>query len=138
MLGYGEKEDCEVVVSNVCPSPNSSLPCFPPNAHGFTEFMGSMLYGLYHLIMVIILLNMLIAMMSNTFTIIAVSCHFSFGYYIFRVMFSVTACNFTINIIIIYKTYKVTISTMCPKKQTVSSHTDKLSDNYNIIETSEF
>ena len=41
--------------------------------HSFTEGTAYMLYGLYHIVMVIIMLNMLIAMMSNTLSRIQVS-----------------------------------------------------------------
>lgn len=40
--------------------------------HTFTEFIGIMLYAAYHVIAIVVLLNVLIAMMSNTYTRIEV------------------------------------------------------------------
>jgi len=40
--------------------------------HTFTMFIGLLMYGVYSSIMIIVLLNMLIAMMSNTYQYIAV------------------------------------------------------------------
>ena len=36
--------------------------------HQFTETVGQLLYGVYHIIAIVVLLNVLIAMMSNTYT----------------------------------------------------------------------
>ena len=41
--------------------------------HTFTMFIGLLMYGVYSSIMIIVLLNMLIAMMSNSYQYIAVS-----------------------------------------------------------------
>lgn len=41
--------------------------------HGFTEFAGRMMFGVYNYLTVIVLLNMLIAMMNNSYQIISVS-----------------------------------------------------------------
>lgn len=40
--------------------------------HTFTMFIGLLMYGVYSSIMIIVLLNMLIAMMSNSYQYIAV------------------------------------------------------------------
>lgn len=40
--------------------------------HEFTETVGLMLYAAYHVIAIVVLLNVLIAMMSNTYTRIEV------------------------------------------------------------------
>ena len=45
------------------------------NKHKLTEYTAYMLYGVYHIVMVAIMLNMLIAMMSNTLSRIQVGCH---------------------------------------------------------------
>ena len=41
--------------------------------HVFTEFIGTALYAAYHVIAIVVLLNVLIAMMSNTYTRIEVN-----------------------------------------------------------------
>lgn len=43
--------------------------------HLFTEFAGRTMFGVYSYITVIVLLNMLIAMMNNSYQIISVSFH---------------------------------------------------------------
>lgn len=43
---------------------------------GFTRFWALLMFGSYSVINVIVLLNMLIAMMSNSYQIISVSCSF--------------------------------------------------------------
>jgi len=43
--------------------------------HYFTEFSGRLMFGAYSYIVVIVLLNMLIAMMNNSYQIIFVSNH---------------------------------------------------------------
>ena len=45
---------------------------FEQNKHRLTEVVAYTLYGVYHIIMVTIMLNMLIAMMSNTLSRIQV------------------------------------------------------------------
>ena len=40
--------------------------------HTFTMFIGLLMFGVYCTIMIIVLINMLIAMMSNSYEIIAV------------------------------------------------------------------
>lgn len=41
--------------------------------HKFTEFSGRLMFGVYSYITVIVLLNMLIAMMNNSYQIISVT-----------------------------------------------------------------
>lgn len=41
--------------------------------HEFTEFVGSTMFGTYNIISLVVLLNMLIAMMNNSYQHIAVS-----------------------------------------------------------------
>ena len=41
--------------------------------HGFTQFVGKLMFGTYSAIMIIVLINMLIAMLSNSYQIISVS-----------------------------------------------------------------
>lgn len=41
--------------------------------HEFTEFVGSTMFGTYNIISLVVLLNMLIAMMNNSYQLIAVS-----------------------------------------------------------------
>ena len=71
MLGYGDVAYADVVVDNTCPN-DTNKPCYEPNFHAFTEGTGSFIYALYHLFMIIVLLNMLIALMSDTFAHIQV------------------------------------------------------------------
>ena len=40
--------------------------------HGYTEFVGRLMFGTYSVISIIVLLNMLIAMMSNSYQLISV------------------------------------------------------------------
>lgn len=44
--------------------------------HEFTEFVGATMFGTYNVISLVVLLNMLIAMMNNSYQLIAVSCLF--------------------------------------------------------------
>lgn len=52
--------------------------------HEFTEFVGSTMFGAYNIISLVVLLNMLIAMMNNSYQHIAVSGmalpHYVFGF----------------------------------------------------------
>lgn len=41
--------------------------------HQFTEFVGATMFGTYNIISLVVLLNMLIAMMNNSYQLIAVS-----------------------------------------------------------------
>lgn len=41
--------------------------------HEFTEFVGATMFGTYNVISLVVLLNMLIAMMNNSYQLIAVS-----------------------------------------------------------------
>lgn len=43
--------------------------------HQFTEFVGATMFGTYNIISLVVLLNMLIAMMNNSYQHIAVSSH---------------------------------------------------------------
>lgn len=45
--------------------------------HFFTEGVGYTLWGLYHLVTVVILLNMVIAMMTESYQRVQVSCRFN-------------------------------------------------------------
>ena len=44
--------------------------------HGFTQFVGKLMFGTYSLITIIVLLNMLIAMLSNSYQYISVGIHY--------------------------------------------------------------
>ena len=72
LFGYGDPENADVVVSNTCPPPNVDVQCFNTSEHNFTEAVGFTIYGVYHIVAIIILLNMLIALMSNTLSRIQV------------------------------------------------------------------
>lgn len=47
--------------------------------HEFTEFVGATMFGTYNVISLVVLLNMLIAMMNNSYQLIAVSNCFTMG-----------------------------------------------------------
>lgn len=47
--------------------------------HEFTEFVGATMFGTYNVISLVVLLNMLIAMMNNSYQLIAVSNCFTKG-----------------------------------------------------------
>ena len=72
MFGYGDKDAIDVVVQNVCPA-NEMEPCFNTTKHILTEATGYTLYVLYHLVAIIILVNALIALMSNTLSMVQVN-----------------------------------------------------------------
>lgn len=46
--------------------------------HEFTEYIGATMFGTYNIISLVVLLNMLIAMMNNSYQLIAVSLSQSF------------------------------------------------------------
>lgn len=53
--------------------------------HEFTEFVGATMFGTYNVISLVVLLNMLIAMMNNSYQLIAVSaskCNYNVRVYI--------------------------------------------------------
>ena len=41
--------------------------------HSFTQTVGNVMYATYHIIAIVVLMNVLIAMMSNTYTRVEVS-----------------------------------------------------------------
>ena len=45
-----------------------------PVEHWFTETVGNLLYATYHVVSIVVLLNVLIAMMSNTYTRVEARC----------------------------------------------------------------
>lgn len=51
--------------------------------HEFTEYIGATMFGTYNVISLVVLLNMLIAMMNNSYQLIAVSHHECF--HVFRI-----------------------------------------------------
>lgn len=71
IFGFGDVTFADVVVDNTCPD-NPKQACYNATYHNFTEGSGYFIYGLYQLIMVTVLLNMLIALMSDTFAKIQV------------------------------------------------------------------
>ena len=66
MFGYGEMDDANLVVQNTCPPPDQHTKCFNTTKHRLTEVTGYTLYAVYHIVAIIILVNALIALMSNT------------------------------------------------------------------------
>ena len=73
LFGFGSRDDPLLYVDNQCTS-SSSVPCPSPGPeHVLTENMGFVLYGLFHLVMLTTMLNMLIGMMGNTLGRIQVS-----------------------------------------------------------------
>ena len=65
MFGYGDRDAANVVVHNACP--NGTAMCYHNTTHHtLTEGIGYTLYGIYHLVAIIVLVNALIALMSNT------------------------------------------------------------------------
>ena len=71
MFGYGDLGWLTVVVDNRCR--NRTGICHDVTQHIFTEGTGHFLFGMYNVLIVIILLNMLIAMMSDSLVQIQVS-----------------------------------------------------------------
>ncbi|XP_077991003.1 short transient receptor potential channel 7-like [Glandiceps talaboti] len=84
---YELKLDCKVHNKTVCPQPFGTIPDalgtlfwalfgvtevnkldIEGADHWFTENVGRMMYAAYHVIAIVVLLNVLIAMMSNTYT----------------------------------------------------------------------
>ena len=72
MFGYGDPSYTNVIVDNTCGPDNQTVACHDVNTHKFTEGTGSFLYALYHILLVLILLNMLIAVMVNAMVSIQV------------------------------------------------------------------
>ena len=68
IFGYGDVEYADVVVDNTCDDLDLryNTTCDAVSSHQFTEGTGYFLWGLYHLLMVATLLNMLIGLMANT------------------------------------------------------------------------
>ena len=66
MFNYGKPENADIVVGN---EDNHNITV----EHKLTEATGYLLYGGYNVISVIVLLNMLIAMMANSYEVIQVS-----------------------------------------------------------------
>jgi hypothetical protein len=62
------------------------------NKHTFTMFIGLLMFGVYCTIMIIVLINMLIAMMSNSYEIIAVN-NFNFFSYFYTIFISALVLN---------------------------------------------
>lgn len=72
MFGYGDPTYTDVIVDNTCDNDNVTLACHDVNTHNFTEGAGYFLYALYHIIMLLTLLNMLIGLMANTLSAVQV------------------------------------------------------------------
>lgn len=56
--------------------------------HEFTEFVGATMFGTYNVISLVVLLNMLIAMMNNSYQLIAVSIHLFLCYLLLKAILS--------------------------------------------------
>ncbi len=72
LFGQSTREDTNIVISNTCPAPNDTKVCYGDNLHYLTNLTGQLIYGLYHCFACLILLNMVIAIMSNSLTRIQV------------------------------------------------------------------
>ena len=66
MFGYGEMDDADLVVQNTCRPPDQHIKCFNTTKHRLTEATGYTMRAVYHIVAIIILVNALIALMSNT------------------------------------------------------------------------
>lgn len=66
MFGYGDADAVNLVVRNTCPPPFETQRCFNTSRHVLSEATGYTLYAVYHIVTIIILVNALIALMSNT------------------------------------------------------------------------
>ena len=67
MFGYGDEDAANIVLQNACPAPNNTKVCYyNTTKHSLTEGTGYTLYGMYHIVAIIVLVNVLIALMSNT------------------------------------------------------------------------
>ena len=73
MFGYGDVDNAGLIVQNTCPEPIDMMKCFNTTDHILTEATGYTLYALYHIVAIIVLVNALIAIMSNTLTKVQVS-----------------------------------------------------------------
>ena len=71
IFGYGDPAYAAVVVDNTCPNDDETA-CYNATYHDFTEGTGYFVYGTYQLIMLTVLMNMMIALMSDTFAKIQV------------------------------------------------------------------
>ena len=66
MFGYGEMDDADLVVRNTCSPPDQHIKCFNTTKHRLIEATGYTMRAVYHIVAIIILVNTLIALMSNT------------------------------------------------------------------------
>ena len=81
MFGYGDPDDVIIKV-NVTMEANGSTHSKVRVNHTMTEEISTLIYGFYHLFVVIVLLNMLIAMMANTYNTVVVSMYTYISIYI--------------------------------------------------------
>ncbi|GFS66087.1 short transient receptor potential channel 4, partial [Trichonephila inaurata madagascariensis] len=65
IFGMGEPDYAQIIVGNS--SLNNSYNLQKDNEHVFTEGVGYTLWGFYHMVTVVVLLNMLIAMMTESY-----------------------------------------------------------------------
>jgi hypothetical protein len=76
IFGYGDvPQDGDIIVDNMFQSnrTNGTLLQNPVIKHKFLEGIGYFLLGFFHIIVIVVLINMLIAMMSNSYNKITVS-----------------------------------------------------------------
>ena len=77
MFGYGDADATNLVVKNTCLAPDDMVQCHNTTKHILTEATGYTLYATYHVTTLIMLLNALIALMSNTLSRIQVCGYFT-------------------------------------------------------------
>ena len=73
MFGNGDVDAADLIVQNTCVPPDHRIQCYNTTKHRLTEVTGYTLYALYHIVAIIILVNALIALMSNTLSKVQVS-----------------------------------------------------------------
>lgn len=73
IFNYGDVEYANMVVKGYMKNATSGE--MGLHTHRFNEILGYCIYGVYHITVVVVLLNMLIAMMANSYNNIEVGEH---------------------------------------------------------------
>ena len=72
IFGYGKPEYANIVMNHTYSGDNGTSSHMPE--HKLTEIVGYLIISSYFIVAVVVLLNMLIAMMANSYNAITVSC----------------------------------------------------------------
>ena len=73
LFGYGDPGYVDMWAKNTSETSSGTYTEVINLQHHLTEAVGFGLYGAYHMFVIVVLLNMLVAMMANTYNVVAVS-----------------------------------------------------------------